>query len=66
MGEAWLRREHPVEASMREPGQDWRDRGMSDSQVIFCERYGMSYDPEWSRGTANNMLDRFVVEVSVR
>jgi hypothetical protein len=51
---------------MREPGQDWRDRGMSDSQVIFCERYGMSYDPEWSRGTANNMIDRFVVEVSVR
>lgn len=64
LAEAWLKSVHPVEASMRETGLEWRDRPMSDSQVIFCERHGLVYDREWSRGTANNMIDKFVVEVS--
>lgn len=48
---------------MRETGLEWRDRPMSDSQVIFCERHGLVYDREWTRGIANNMIDKFVVEV---
>ena len=60
-----MKRHYPVEAGMREPGLEWRDRPMSDSQTIFCERHGMAYDPQWSRGTANNMIDRFVVQVGV-
>jgi len=55
----------PHEAAIRELGMEWRDRPISDSQVIFCERYGLPYSTEWSRGMANNMIDKFVVEVGV-
>jgi hypothetical protein len=37
---------------------------MSEAQIVFCERHGIPYDPSWSRGTINNTIDRYVVEVS--
>lgn len=66
LAEEWLKSTHPLEAQMRELGLEWRDRPMSDAQVMFCERYGVVYDREWTRGTANTMIDKFVVEVKWR
>lgn len=63
LAEEWLKAHYPLEAQMRELGLEWRDRPMSDAQVIFCERYGVVYDREWTRGTANMMIDKFVVQV---
>ncbi|KAF8057681.1 hypothetical protein HT031_006030 [Scenedesmus sp. PABB004] len=62
LAEAWVKAAHPNEAALRELGMDWRDRPMTDHQVLFCERHGIAYDPSWSRGTANNAIDRCVVE----
>jgi hypothetical protein len=39
---------------------------MSDAQTIFCERHGLPYDPEWTRGMANIAIDRALLEVRVQ
>ncbi|KAF6262472.1 hypothetical protein COO60DRAFT_628552 [Scenedesmus sp. NREL 46B-D3] len=62
LAEAWVKAHHPTDAQLREAGMDWRDRHMSEAQVVFCERHGIPYDPAWSRGTVNNTIDRYVVE----
>jgi hypothetical protein len=32
---------------------------------LLCERHSIPYDPSWSRGTINNTINRYVVEVGV-
>ncbi|WIA22295.1 hypothetical protein OEZ85_004613 [Tetradesmus obliquus] len=62
LAEAWVKAAHPMDAQLREAGMEWRDRAMSETQAVFCERHGIPYDPAWSRGTVNNTIDRYVVE----
>jgi hypothetical protein len=38
---------------------------MSEAQMVWCARHGLEYDPAWSRGVANVMIDKFTVEVGV-
>jgi hypothetical protein len=63
LAEAWMKAHFPNDAALREAGMDWRDRPMSEAQIVFCERHGIPYEPSWSRGTINNTIDRYVVEV---
>jgi hypothetical protein len=65
LAERWFKTHHPYESRFREAGGEWRERPISEAQAVFCDRHGIRYDMNMTRGIITSLMDQYVLQVKI-